>query len=140
RHRVDTTRTNIRPLTEICSVVYSGTDRCELREPPPGASLVPRTFLGRSIQPDATVAAVVAPYVERVAAKRNEKIDVRTAAPFSRNYGAESQVGDLIADAFRRAMVTDIAFMNSGGIRAGLRAGDLVYSDIFEVSPFDNFP
>jgi len=86
------------------------------------------------------VAALIAPYIERVAAKRNEKIGVQTAAPFTRNFTVESQVGDLLADALRRAVNTDIGFMNSGGIRTGLRAGDLVYSDIFEVSPFDNFP
>jgi 5'-nucleotidase len=34
----------------------------------------------------------------------------------------------------------DIGFMNSGGIRSNLRAGDLIYADIFEVSPFDNYP
>ncbi|HEX9161282.1 MAG TPA: 5'-nucleotidase, partial [Thermoanaerobaculia bacterium] len=45
-----------------------------------------------------------------------------------------------IADALRAAMHSDMAFMNSGGIRSNLRAGDLAYSDIFEVSPFDNYP
>ncbi|HEY3054905.1 MAG TPA: 5'-nucleotidase C-terminal domain-containing protein, partial [Thermoanaerobaculia bacterium] len=140
RHRVDTSRTNIRPLTMICASVYSGTDRCESRDAPRGATLVPRTFLGRTIEPDPAVAALIAPYNERVAAKRNEKIGVQAAGTFARNYNAESQVGDLLTDAMRRALNTDIAFMNSGGIRAPLRAGDLVYGDIFEVSPFDNYP
>ena len=101
---------------------------------------MPRTFLGRTIEPDAKIAAVIAPYLERVAAKRNEKIGVRTSARFARSNTSESQIGDLLADVFRREMKTDIAFVNSGGIRSGLRAGDLVYADIYEVSPFENFP
>lgn len=139
-HRVDRTRTNLRPLTAICARVYSGTERCDPRDAPAGASLVPRTFLGRTIEPDAKVAAVIAPYLERVAAKRNEKIGVRTSAGFSRSNTAEAQIGDLLADALRLEMKTDIAFVNSGGIRSGLPAGDLVYADVYEVSPFENFP
>ena len=42
-----------------------------------------------------------------------------------------------IVDAMRDWSRADIAFMNSGGIRSNLRAGDLIYADIFEVSPFD---
>jgi 5'-nucleotidase len=37
-------------------------------------------------------------------------------------------------------MKTDIAFLNSGGIRTDLPAGALIYSNMFDVSPFDNFP
>ena len=139
-HRVDTSRTNLRPLTAICSRVYSGTERCDARDAPAGATLVPRIFLGRTIEPDAKIAAVIAPYLERVAAKRNQSIGARTTAPFRQSSNAESEVGDLLADALRRATNTDIAFVNSGGIRAGLRAGNLIYSDVYEVSPFENFP
>jgi len=127
-------------LTAICSRVYSGTERCDARDAPAGATLVPRTFLGRTIEPDAKIAAVIAPYLERVAAKRNQSIGARTTAPFRQSSNAESEVGDLLADALRRATNTDIAFVNSGGIRAGLRAGNLIYSDVYEVSPFENFP
>ena len=140
QHRVDTVRTTLRPLTAICARVYSGTERCDYRDAPKGATLVPRTFLGRTIEPDAKIAAVIAPYLERVAAKRNEKIGVQTSAAFSRSNTTESEIGDLLADALRREMKTDIAFVNSGGIRSGLRAGDLVYADVYEVSPFENFP
>jgi 2',3'-cyclic-nucleotide 2'-phosphodiesterase (5'-nucleotidase family) len=37
-------------------------------------------------------------------------------------------------------MNADIAFMNSGGIRTDLPAGSLLYLNMFDVSPFDNFP
>jgi 2',3'-cyclic-nucleotide 2'-phosphodiesterase (5'-nucleotidase family) len=37
-------------------------------------------------------------------------------------------------------MKTDFAFLNSGGIRTDLPAGSIVYANMFDVSPFDNFP
>jgi 5'-nucleotidase len=139
QHRIDREKTVIRPLTMICPQVYSGTERCEARDAKPGSTLVPRTFLGRTITPDPAIVAALAPFNDRVAAKRNEKIGVTTTAAFSRDYVKESALGDLLTDALRREFKTDFAFMNSGGIRATLRAGDLVYGDVFEVSPFDNY-
>ncbi|HSP14339.1 MAG TPA: 5'-nucleotidase C-terminal domain-containing protein [Thermoanaerobaculia bacterium] len=139
RHRVDSSRTTLDPLTMICGAVYAGTERCDGRDIPADASLVPRTFLGRTIEPDKTMSALLAPYLERVAAKRSEKLNISAAAPFRRSYATESALGNLLADALRAAFHTDAAFMNSGGIRANLRAGDLVYGDLFEVSPFDNY-
>ncbi len=140
RHRVETSKTTLRPLRMICGSVYAGTERCDPRQAPAGASLVPVTFAGRRIEPDRRISATIAPYLERVAAKRDEPLGIRTAAPFRRSYTTESSLGNLLADATRAAFHTDIAFMNSGGIRTNLRAGDLVYGDMFEVSPFDNFP
>ncbi|GAC1429730.1 MAG: bifunctional metallophosphatase/5'-nucleotidase [Thermoanaerobaculia bacterium] len=139
-HRVDRARTNIRPLTMIGALVYGGTDRCDARSATAGAARTPRTFLGRTIEPDPAMTALLAPYLERVAAKRHEKIGVRVAATFKRGFMMETTVGDLLADAARGAFHADVAFINSGGIRANLPAGDLVYSDVYEVSPFDNFP
>ena len=139
-NRVIPEKTAMRPHTMICRVVYSGTDRCDVRNVPEGATLVPRVFNGKTIEPDARVREVINPYLDRVAAKRNQKLGVTTSAPFTRTSLRESQLGNFITDSLRDWAGADIAFMNSGGIRANLRAGDLVYSDIFEVSPFDNYP
>ena len=133
------TKTELRPHTMICPAVYEGTLECDPRNAE-GKKLVPRTYAGRTITPDVRVAAEVEPFLLRVKAKREEKLSIRVAAPFTRNYAAESPLGDLIADALRQGMGADIGVMNSGGIRADLVAGDLVYADVFAVSPFDNFP
>jgi 5'-nucleotidase len=133
------TKSEIRPPTMICSFVYEGTERCDPRAAPKGAKLVPRVFGGATIAPDARVVQVIDPYLRKVAAKREEKVGIRTAAPFNRSYVAESNLGNLISDAMREFASTDFAFMNSGGIRSDLRAGELTYSDIFAVSPFDNY-
>jgi 5'-nucleotidase len=133
-------KSDIRPHTPICMFVYEGTELCDPRYAPKGARLVPRVFGGETITADTRVATTVEPFLRRVAAKRAEKVGIRVAAPFSRTFSGESPLGDLIADALREFTSTDIAFMNSGGIRAELPARELTYADVFAVSPFDNYP
>ncbi len=50
----------------------------------------------------------------------------------------ETNLGDLVADAYRAAVDADIAFANGGGIRANIAAGDLTFSDIKACHPFGN--
>jgi 5'-nucleotidase len=140
KHAVVADRTTIRPLTMICASVFAGTQTCDAKKAPAGAALVPATFEGHPIAPVAEVAAVLDPYLKQVAAKRSEPTGITTTAPVTRKYRAESALGDLLADAFRDWAHADVAMLNSGGIRANLRAGNLVYSDIFGVMPFDNVP
>lgn len=134
------TKSDIRPHTMICTHVYEGTQQCDPRTAPQGAKLVPRTYSGATIAPDARVANAIEPYLRRVAAKRDEKVGVTADALFTRAYSAESPLGNLIADALRRSAGADVALMNSGGIRSELPRGELTYGDIFAVSPFDNYP
>ena len=51
---------------------------------------------------------------------------------------AETNLGDLTADALRDQTGADIAFVNGGGIRISLPAGDITYGDIYTVFPFNN--
>ncbi len=51
---------------------------------------------------------------------------------------AETNLGDLCADAFREATGADIGFINGGGIRAGIDKGEVTYGDIIAVFPFGN--
>lgn len=51
---------------------------------------------------------------------------------------AETNLGDLCADASRYLMGADIGFMNGGGIRAGIEAGDITYEDALNVFPYGN--
>jgi 5'-nucleotidase len=139
-HHVLTDKTVLRPMTQICEQVWSGTVSCDTREAKKGLPLVPRTFEGRAIAADPKLTALFQPYLAKVAAKRNEPTGIHTAARVKRAYSHESVLGNLLTDALRAATGADMAFINSGGIRADLRAGDLLYSDIFEISPFDNFP
>ncbi len=68
------------------------------------------------------------------------------AAPLTRtnNAAGESSLGDIIADAQLDATSPAalggavVAFMNPGGIRGDLPAGQLTYSQLFTVQPFNN--
>ena len=51
---------------------------------------------------------------------------------------AETNLGDFCADAFRDQSGADIAFMNGGGIRADVEAGEITYNDLLNVFPFSN--
>lgn len=50
----------------------------------------------------------------------------------------ETNLGDLIADAFRHSQHTDIGWANSGGIRADLPVGPITHNQLFSVSPYSN--
>jgi 2',3'-cyclic-nucleotide 2'-phosphodiesterase (5'-nucleotidase family) len=96
-----------------------------------------------AVQPDATVQKIVDaaltatnPVTQRV---------INTAAadiPSQRDGGStpagESPAGDLVADSQRAYAKTDLAFVNTGSIRAGLLAGPVTYGDLFTMQPFQD--
>ena len=51
---------------------------------------------------------------------------------------AETNLGDLAADAYRYVLGADIGVSNGGGIRASIAAGDITYKDALTVFPFGN--
>jgi 5'-nucleotidase len=66
------------------------------------------------------------------------------APPAAATRDAESPLGNLVAQAQLEAMQQDqygnpvIAFMNPGGLRTDIAAGDVTYSELFDVQPFGN--
>lgn len=97
-----------------------------------------------SITPDPGVEALVRQFAEPLTAARQTVIgrlmteldgqprSVRTQ---------ESALGNLVADAMLAATRADhvqVAIMNGGGIRAGLKAGDITIAAALEVVPFGN--
>lgn len=52
--------------------------------------------------------------------------------------GEETNAGDLVADAYRHAMKSDIAFENGGGIRNDIPAGTITYGSVIGMLPYDN--
>ena len=51
---------------------------------------------------------------------------------------AETNLGDLCADAYRFQSGADIAFVNGGGVRTNIAAGKITLDDILLVHPFGN--
>jgi len=98
-----------------------------------------------AIQPDPAVehivdryATLTAPFVNRVVGSVAAEI---TRTP---NDAGESAMGDLIADAQLEATSAataggaQIAFMNDGGIRAGLAGGSVTFGELYTAQPFGN--
>lgn len=90
-------------------------------------------------QPDPAAAELVAAAHAKVA-PRVDVVIAKTAQPLlaKGNQTGESALGDLIADAQRAAMHSDIAMTNPGGIRADLPAGDITWGEAYAVQPFGN--
>jgi 5'-nucleotidase / UDP-sugar diphosphatase len=51
---------------------------------------------------------------------------------------AETNMGNLVADAMRFAGGSEVAIQNGGGVRADIAAGDVTVGDTFNVLPFTN--
>ncbi|HEY3363706.1 MAG TPA: 5'-nucleotidase C-terminal domain-containing protein [Symbiobacteriaceae bacterium] len=54
-------------------------------------------------------------------------------------YIKDVSIGNLITDAMRAYMGTEIAVTNNGGIRTSIPAGDIAMRQIYQVLPFGNF-
>lgn len=94
---------------------------------------------GPGLTPDAQVVELVAAAARSVEPLVNRVIgEAAVDLPRAENAAGESVLGNLIADAQRAAMGTDIALMNPGGIRANLTAGTVTWGELFTVQPFGN--
>ena len=51
---------------------------------------------------------------------------------------AETNLGNFCSDALRVMTGADMSFVNGGGLRAPMEAGDITFNDIFSVFPFNN--
>lgn len=51
---------------------------------------------------------------------------------------AETNLGDLTADAYRMVLGADIGLSNGGGIRADIKTGNITYNDTLAVFPYGN--
>ena len=51
---------------------------------------------------------------------------------------AETNLGNFCSDALRMVTDAEIAYVNGGGLRAPMAAGDVTFNDIFSVFPFNN--
>ena len=69
----------------------------------------------------------------------NDPVEVDSSGkPIRMIRRAETNLGDLCADAYRDQSGADIAFVNGGGIRKSISAGDITLGNILSVHPFGN--
>lgn len=94
---------------------------------------------GPGLNPDAKVAKLVAAADATVAPLVTRVVGVSSAAlTRSENAAGESTLGNLIADAQRVSADAQFAFMNPGGIRDDLAAGEVTWGELFAIQPFAN--
>lgn len=106
-----------------------------------GIPIVPAAseFLGQAVAQDVDVKALidegnreVKDMAERVLVTLPEALDYKGGRL------QDSPMGNFFADRMREAAMTDIAMINSGGVRSGLAAGAVTYTQFFGVIPFNN--
>ena len=93
-------------------------------------------------QADAFIKGIQEQYTaktEEVVATSSVNLTVNDPATGERAVrSAETNLGDLCADAYRVMLGADIGWVNGGGVRADIAAGDVTYGDIIAVHPFGN--
>lgn len=87
---------------------------------------------------DPQIKKILARYQQEVGKKMNQVLG-QSPRTFKRKFDRESAIGDWAADCLRLWAKTDVAFQNSGGLRADLPRGPVTWRDIFDVMPFDNY-
>ena len=98
-----------------------------------------------TVEPDAEAAAYIQTITDKfdalqkqVVAKTSVELTINGADGKRAVRNAETNLGDLCADAYRILLGADIAFVNGGGIRADIPAGDITYGQIIKVHPYGN--
>jgi len=115
-----------------------GRDSGEVREK---SAVIVTTWAdeGPGLEPDRRVAKLTAAAQRAVQARIARVVGVAaTDIVDDENLAGESPLGNLVADAQRLRSGAQFAFMNSSGLRADLRAGDVTWGDLFAVHPFGN--
>jgi 2',3'-cyclic-nucleotide 2'-phosphodiesterase (5'-nucleotidase family) len=101
--------------------------------------LVP--VLDAKIAPDPTVAALVKKYHDQVAPAM-EQVLGQASDDLTRTDGrehADSILGDVVTDALRWKVRSDVAVYNAGGIRTDFNKGPIKLGDVYTLLPFDNY-
>jgi 5'-nucleotidase len=123
----------------VCEKVFKNRGDCsgDVIDPNRG-ELVQATFHGEPVVPDADVARLLDPTIQKTAATK-AKVIGRAAKGLDDRRSGESELGNLVSDAIRAAAHSDIAIINSGGIRAPWDSGEITYGDVYRSLPFDNY-
>lgn len=108
----------------------------------PGKSAVTADGKAIDYDTDKFVKAIQAQYNETLKAViGHTDVELTVNDPATGNRAvrsAETNLGDLSADAYRYVLGAEIALSNGGGIRANIKAGNITYNDTLTVFPFGN--
>lgn len=132
------TDTRIFPPRDLCAREEPD-GSCDT-SPVPGPQSRQARYEGAPVEPDQAIARVLAPAIEEVRAVKARPLGVHIDTPIRRIRGTHAPLGNLFTDAIRGSIPgADAALHNTtGGLRADLPRGPLVYGSVYEVMPFDN--
>ena len=139
-HKVLSDQTQIEGPVPVCEKFFQNQNDCNGERLPPvkgRGPLVPASFHGVTLKPDASVEALLKPSVERTENIKKTVLGY-AARPVEREHSQESPMGNLLADSIREATHADVSLFNEGGVRSSLEEGPLDYESIFRVMPFEN--
>lgn len=89
---------------------------------------------------DRIVQPIVEKYGQKIDAALNETLGYAALDLDGENIRIrETNMGDFVADIVRHASSADMALINGGGIRTGIKKGGIRLKDIYSVLPFDNY-
>jgi 5'-nucleotidase/UDP-sugar diphosphatase len=92
--------------------------------------------IDEKIAPDPKVAAIVDKYWQPLASRYGQIIG-RADGDFT-DRGNDAAQYNLVADAVRETLGTDVEFENLGGVRAPLVSGPITHDDLVTMDPFNN--
>jgi 5'-nucleotidase/UDP-sugar diphosphatase len=90
------------------------------------------------VNPSPEISALIKEIQDSIKEEYNREIGVCEFDKTREPHPVESVLGNWITDAMRWKTGVQIAFQNSGGIRADIESGPITIADIYELSPFNN--
>ncbi len=135
-----TAQTRIEGPVPVCEKVFENQGDCNGNRPAPKkgrGKLVTPVFHGAKIHADSQVEEFLKP-LEKRTQEMKLKVVGKAVRPIEHQRQRESEMGNLITDALKKAAGTTAAIANPGGIRANLEQGDITYESVFRAFPFDN--
>ena len=89
---------------------------------------------------DQAVARLVKKYENRVNQVLGQKIGVAEVDLDGEHVRQrETNLGDFLADIFRKTAGADAAIINGGGIRTSIPKGEITFKEVYAVLPFNNY-
>lgn len=92
-----------------------------------------------TIPEDPAVKALVEGYAAQVRTQMSRVVGhAEVSFPNERKAWGDAPIGNLVSDALRWYANTDVAIMNSGGIRASIDQGPITMGEVYSMLPFEN--
>lgn len=99
-----------------------------------GSQLIPVTA---DVTEDRAVKRMIAHYTRKLS-KSFDRVIARSAETLTPSREQRTRLGTLVAEAMRSKTGAEVAFVNSGGIRAPLKSGPVRVRDVLTILPFRN--